>query len=376
MARLRLFYFGITTLSVFINLYLTNCTSPLAFPNVKSNSHCASEAINEVKDTVKLFLNSIDLPAVEDTSNYSRPILVTEVIGVQQGSPWDDKIVIHTPAIIGIKNLTLRYGEKINSLRICYRLTDGTEHCTPIYGNEAGQGNKTSVILADDEYIKKIEGFASSLGITQLKIVTVGSSGTERLLGPYGSIGETPFNVSGYILGFRGYERESINALSVYYLPPLFRSRSSYGGFGRRYSHDDNVSSLIPPVVGIHNITVHSGNLIDGIQCTYKLLGGSTYRGNLIGGIGGNPSYINFGSGDILYQMRLSTTGWYVNHLDLYINRSGTYSERLGTYGSASSKSFNIVGAILGFYGYAEQDNRAPQPYCSSIGVYTLENFD
>ncbi len=119
--------------------------------------------------------------------------------------------------------------------------------------------------------------------------------------------------------------------------------------------------------MGIHNITVHSGNLVDGIQCTYKLLSGSTYRENLIGGIGGNPSYINFGSGDIL-----STAGWYVNHLDLYINRSGTYSERLGTYGSASSKSFNIVGAILGFYGYAEQDNRAPQPYCSSIGVYTL----
>ncbi len=100
MSRLCLFYLGKTTLSVFINLYLTNCTSPLAFPNVKSNSHCASEAINEVKDTVRLFLNSIDLPAVEDTSNNSRPILVTEVIGVQQGSPWDDKVMIRTRLLL------------------------------------------------------------------------------------------------------------------------------------------------------------------------------------------------------------------------------------------------------------------------------------
>ncbi len=79
------------------------------------------------------------------------------------------------------------------------------------------------------------------------------SSGTERILGPYGSIGETPFNVSGYILGFRGYELESINALSVYYLPPLFRSPSSYGSSIRGYAYDDNVNVLIPPVVGIHN---------------------------------------------------------------------------------------------------------------------------
>ncbi len=363
------FYFRITALTLFINPYLTSCTSPLKILNVQGNSRCDTEINNEARDTVRSLLNSIDLPPV-DTSNYSRPILVTEVIGVLRGSPWDDKIVTYTPTIIRIKNLTISYGQKIYSLQICYRLADGTEYCTLVYGNEAGQ--KTSVVLADDERITKIEGFASSLGITQLTVVTARSSGTERILGPYGSIGDTPFNVSGYILGFRGYELESINALSVYYLPPLFRSPSSYGGSGRRFAYDDNVNILIPPVVGIHNITVYAGSLIDAIQCTYKLLGGSTYRGNLIGGYGGSLTNINFGEGDMLYQMRLSTDGAYLNHLELYVNRSATYSEKLGGYGTPKSRSFNIVGAILGFYGYAEQDRNAPQPWCSSIGVYTL----
>ncbi len=57
--------------------------------------------------------------------------------------------------------MTLSYGWKINSLRVSYRVADGTQHYTPIYGNEAGQ--KTLVILADDERITTIEGFASAL---------------------------------------------------------------------------------------------------------------------------------------------------------------------------------------------------------------------
>ncbi len=78
---------------------------------------------------------------------------------------------------------------------------------------------------------------------------------------------------------------------------------------------------------------MHSGYVVDGIQCTYKLLGGSTYRGNLIGTIGGHPSYIHFGEGDVLYQMRLSAIGAHLNHLELYVNRSATYSEKFGEYG-------------------------------------------
>ena len=370
-------YFSLPLLVLVLYPSLISSTSPIIFPSVRGSSQCDLGIIDEVKDTIRLFLNSTDssenvyspIPPV-DISNSSRPILATEVYGIQQGSSWDDEIVINMPTIIGIRRLTLSYGRQINSLQINYRLADGTEHCTPTYGNEAGQ--KTSVVLADDERITKIEGFASSLGITQLTVVTARSSGTESVLGPYGSIGETPFNVSGYILGFRGYELESINALSVYYLPPLFRSPSSYGGTGRRYSHDDNVNVLIPPVVGIHNITVYAGCVIDAIQCTYKLLGRSTYRGNLIGGIGGAPSYIHFGEGDVLYQMRLSTAGEFLDHLDLYVNRSATYSERFGTYGIPANRSFNIVGAILGFYGYASHQQYAPQPWCSSIGVYTL----
>ncbi len=124
--------------------------------------------------------------------------------------------------------------------------------------------------------------------------------------------------------------------------------------------------------MGIHNITVYAGELIDGIQCTYKLLGGSTYQGNLIGGYGGSLINISFGEGDMLYKMRLSTEGTFLNYLELHVNRSATYSEKFGEYGNQKSRSFNIVGAILGFYGYAEQGQQALQPWCSSIGVYTL----
>lgn len=357
------------------------CGSPIILPTVKeATTQCHSEVIDEVKDTLQSILSNISmnsnknaapLSPLKDTSNSSRPVQITELFGARTGYAWDDNILSNMPTIIGIRNITISHEDKINSIQITYQLADGTLLVSPLRGNVAGE--ETSISLASDERITKVEGFTNTSSTTQLTFFAANSSGYERVFGPFGSIGKTNFTVSGYILGFRGYAREHINSLSIYYLMPLLRSESFGGSDNSTYAFDDNVHSIIPPVVGIQNITVRYGAVIDSIQSTYSLLGGSTYNGKVIGGNSGGIAIIQLEEGDTINRIIAKTSGIYVDNLDLFVHRSSSMSsQRFGTYGSDNgTATFEFSGVILGFYGYAIPHDEFGL-LCSRIGVYTL----
>ena len=128
--------------------------------------------------------------------------------------------------------------------------------------------------------------------------------------------------------------------------------------------------------MGIKNKTIGSGSLVDGIKCTYILLGGGAYEGNWIGNRGGGISMFTLEDDEILYRVVGRTHGTYLDQLELYTRRGNTTSERYGPYGYGGGSTSEFSGIIMGFHGYS-QDYRqysppSVAPVCSRIGVYTL----
>jgi len=178
--------------------------------------------------------------------------------------------------------------------------------------------------------------------------------------------------VNGYILGLKGFSSNSVHGLGVYYLPPLVRSNKTFGGSCSNTLHDDKIDSIIPPVVGISNVTLYHGAFLDGIQFTYLLLGGTHYRGNFIGGTGGSQSILQLYAGEVLYRLETAAFGDILGILSIYsrFNESGRVN---GPYGINSTGSAETVsGNILGLHGYSRFDETLKNHLVCRIGVYTV----
>ena len=162
------------------------------------------------------------------------------------------------------------------------------------------------------------------------------------------------------LLGFRGYASSAIHGLSAYYLSPLIKSNETVGGSGRTYPFDDNVDAIIPPVVGIKNITIHHGVFVDSIQCTYILYGGSIFVGEQHGGPGGGLTTVTLAENEVLYRLAAKANGNYIDELTLYSIRQQN-SMMHGPFSSHGSRDlYEFSGNILGFYGYLEDFLRPP----------------
>ena len=201
------------------------------------------------------------------------------------------------------------------------------------------------------------------------KLGSKASSGIENTHGPFGGTGGTPFSIEGYILGFRGFASSAIHGLSAYYLSPLIKSNETFGGSVRTNTFDDNIDAIIPPVVGIKNITIYHGMLVDSIQCTYIRYGGSIFEGEQHGGPGGGRrSTVTLAENEVLYRLmaRTFSNSFYLEELTLFSTRQQN-SRMHGPFGEGiSGNLYEFSGNILGFYGYLDDY------VVSRIGVYTV----
>ena len=297
-----------------------------------------------------------------------RPVLISDTYGCSQGLIWDDDILSHQPTIVGIRHVNISYENQINSIQVTYLLADGTLYNAPRRGSSIGYS--ASIALNEDERFVRIEGMQSASGVTQLIFISKNSSGIESTHGPFGGTGGTPFNIEGYILGFRGYASSAIHGLSAYYLSPLIKSNETFGGSGRTNTFDDNVDAIIPPVVGIKNIAIYHGRLVDSIQCTYILYGGSIFEGEQHGGPGGDRTTVTLAENEVLYRLMARTFSRYLVELTLFSTRQQN-SRMHGPFGEGiSGNLYEFSGNILGFYGYLEAF--ATDTAVLSIGVYTV----
>ena len=369
MSRLPLYTIIILMGSYFCKTQSNN--SLIQVPSITAtNEECGTKAIlEEAKITTKVALslyyptNPANMPAT------TRPVLKTEYYGHTQGFLWDDIISSHQPTIIGIQHVNIFYGNQINSIQVTYLLADGTLYNATRHGRSVGYN--VSITLNEDEHLVRIQGMESASSITQLIFISKNSSGIEVKYGPFGGTGETSFSVEGYIIGFRGYASTAIHGLSAYYLSPLRKSNETFGASSRTSIVDDSVNTIIPPVIGIKNITIYHGTLIDSIQCDYILLGGSILEGNRVGGNGGHRSTVTLENDEVLYRLVAKTSGTYVDQLILYTTQQN-YSTMHGPYGTGGGNLSEFSGAILGIYGFLEYFHKIGDDVVSSIGVYTL----
>ena len=345
--------------------------SLIRIPAITAANECGTEALQEAAKTSTRNILSLYYPTSPvNMADIIRPVLITDTYGSTQGLIWDDNILSQQPTIVGIRHVNIFYVNQINSIQVTYLLADGTLYNAPRRGSSIGYN--TSIALNEDERFIRIEGMEIDSGITQLIFTSKNSSGIESTHGPFGGTGGTPFSIEGYILGFRGYASSAIHGLSAFYFSPLIKSNETFGGSVRTHPFDDNVDAIIPPVVGIKNITIYHGGLVDSIQCTYILYGGSIYEGEQHGGPGGIPTTVTLEENEVLYRLMARTfnNGRYLEELTLYSTRQQN-SRMHGPFGvGISGNLYEFSGNILGFYGYLE--DFALGNAVTSIGVYTV----
>ena len=346
--------------------------SLIQIPAITAANACGTEALLQAAKTSTRNVLSLYYPTSPvNMPDTIRPVLITDNYGSTQGLVWDDDILSHQPTIVGIRHVNISYENQINSIQVTYLLADGTLYNAPRRGSSIG--HSASIALNEDERFVRIEGMESASGVTQLIFISKNSGGIESMHGSFGGTGGTPFSIEGYILGFRGFASSAIHGLSAYYLSPLIKSNETFGGSARTYPFDDNVGASIPPVVGIKKIRVYHGWIVDSIQCTYILYGGSLYEGEQHGGPGGGLTTVTLEENEFLYRLvaRTFNNGMYLDELTLYSTRQQN-SRMHDPFGDGTSGNlYEFSGNILGFYGYLVDFNQ-PGTAVSRIGVYTV----
>ena len=273
----------------YLSTNFISCSLPIRINSIISNDTCPSKVLrSELNKVIEQELGNLYGTPCKNSS--SRPTKVTDIHGSEEGLAWNDIMPCYEPAIIGIRKIDISYDSQINSIHVTYLLAGGTLYTAPRHGSYGG--SNSSIVLAKDERIVYVAWTTNGSAISHLRFVSKNSNGTEKQHGPFGEDTPIAMGVEGYILSFKGYSSSILHGLGVYFLPPLYKSNSSYGGSCRNSSYDDKVDTIIPPVVAINSIVIHHRNFIDSIQANYTLLDGSLYEGTRIGGPGGEPSIV------------------------------------------------------------------------------------
>ena len=269
--------------------------------------------------------------------------------GSSGGSAWDDGILSHSPAIVGVKKIDIRHGNQVDMLQVTYRLANGSTYTAPAHGGTGG--SLSSFTLAKNERIVRMEGKTNNVLVDQVTFVTQNDAGEEKTYGPFGQTGQTQFKVEGYIVGFFGRAGNLLDALGAYYLPPLTKS-PTYGGTGGK-AFADPVDVNIPPVVNVKRMRIRHGNQVDSIDADYQLLGGGVLDGSNHGGTGGRPTVVEFEDGEFIIAMTGKTNDVLVDQVTFTTRKPNGSTATYGPFGKTGETKYEVTGNIVGFFGRA-----------------------
>ena len=279
----------------------------------------------------------------------AREITKSAPSGGGGGSAWDDDILGHSPTIVGVYKVDIRHGNQVDRLQVTYRLADGSTWTAPAHGGSGGSAS--SFTLAQDERIVRVEGKTNNVLVDQLTFITENAAGVQKSYGPFGKTGRIAFKYEGYIVGFFGRSGNLLDAIGVYYLPPL-QTSPQYGGTGGN-AFSDPVNQNIPPVINVKKMRIRHGNQVDSIDADYLLLGGGILDGQNHGGSGGSPTNVNFAEGEVIIKITGKTNNTLVDQLTFYTRKPDGSTGKYGPYGKTGKTEFEINGKIVGFFGRA-----------------------
>ena len=164
---------------------------------------------------------------------YLPPIVKNnQTAGGSGGAPFDDRVDTAIPPVVGIKSITIHYGQFrwgtteliIHSIQSTFFQLGGLSLVGNIHGFPNGT-YEVPVKLGMDEKIVRIEGrisreteSQSDFFICQITFYTSGKENFKKH-GPFGCSDRTPFMFNGTILGFYGRSGEVIDRLGIYVVP-------------------------------------------------------------------------------------------------------------------------------------------------------------
>jgi hypothetical protein len=278
-------------------------------------------------------------------------------VGGQGGTKFDDR---DTPflqdyvVVTRVKNITISYGDYLESIRVAYTLSNGSSFQPPTRGPK--KGSEVVITLALNEYLIKVEGYYNGGSVQQITFTTQifgYDNKTSHTYGPYGNRGNTSFSVDGYVVGFYGeFDTDLIN-LGVYTLAPLARSEEFGGGNDSQLTYfDDEPDKFYAPVSSMNALKIYHGDAVDGISTMYTVLNADLYQTYKHGGDGGTETSISLSPDEAIIGVEGSTEGQYINQIKFITQHQYNGTVRAyGPFGKPASKQFAFYGNIFGFSG-------------------------
>lgn len=290
-----------------------------------------------------------------DQTTGMRPVLKSRGVGTPNGTGFDDVGKLKD-AIFSVRSITIANFFEVDSLQLTYSLKNGSLYSPPTHG--AGFTVPTTITLAEDEYLAKIEGTIVGPATISQVFITIKTPNRlqTRVYGTYGAyVGEQKFSFEGFIIGIHGKTGpQIIRNLGVYYLAPI--KESAY--FGEpTVTFKENPDAKFPPVVKVSKILLYHGEQINSFQAEYKLLGGKSRLGDRHGGKGGDLTVIRFSCGEELIGLKGKLKGGTSGAISqlTFVSRKRDGSRAVyGPFGKAAGDTpFSVKGNILGFTGKA-----------------------
>lgn len=138
------------------------------------------------------------------------------------GRPFDDKINLGVPPIVGISKLHIWHDSLIPAIQIEYLLLGGSTRLGDMHGTEYAAGNLTTITLEEGERLVQLRGKTGDFFfdyINQLSFTTIKKGGVYVRYGPFGKLGNVNFRSRWKkICGFFGSSGPYVFGLGVYYM--------------------------------------------------------------------------------------------------------------------------------------------------------------
>lgn len=160
-----------------------------------------------------LFLSNLGVYALEEVKK-------SELFGPGPGgTPFDDKIDVAVPPVVGIASVRLWYGDFINGMQGEFLQLGGSKVLGEVNGGQ-NASLTTTITLEEGEVFNKVEMKTSEDDGAYISMITFTArkkDGTTEVFGPYGWKGEQEYSFEGNIFGFYGHGGLYIDRLGFYY---------------------------------------------------------------------------------------------------------------------------------------------------------------
>jgi hypothetical protein len=302
-----------------------------------------------------------------------RPMTKSTYYGGRGGRLFDDVVDydLGVVPIVGVQSISISYRDKVDSIQVTYvrsrqPLVGRNLFRAPTHG--ILKSKPTRITLDQYEHVVKVEGQTDGKYITQLTITTDGWKNGNTVYGPFGKNGTQSFLFEGFIVAFYGgHGLMHLNSIGVYSIKELKKS-DMFGGTGGN-SFDDNGEILQPPApqfVGISQIKIWSGDVVEAIQVTYAMLGFDNFIANQQGvQNNGSLTTIDFQDREILVGIKGLVKDDYISQLTFITLKPDGSEGRHGPFGKTGNCPFSFFANIIAIYGTSGSQ-------INKIGIYYI----